>query len=102
MLSQPGWVAVFRSTRFLIVDELHALAENKRGALMMVTAERLEELVTGIVANPTPENEEREIPGSASSQSAGHAPKAELKTIRPRLTRIGLSATVAPLETVAV
>jgi ATP-dependent Lhr-like helicase len=65
LLSQPGWIAALRTTRYLIVDELHALAENKRGSLLMVSAERLEEIC------PVP------------------------------LIRIGLSATVAPLETVA-
>jgi len=65
LLSQPGWIATLRHTRFLIADELHALAENKRGALLMVSAERLEE----ICAQP--------------------------------LVRIGLSATVAPLTTMA-
>jgi ATP-dependent Lhr-like helicase len=65
LLSQSGWLAALRSVRFLIVDELHALAENKRGALLMVGAERLQE----VCAAPP--------------------------------VRIGLSATVAPLETVA-
>jgi ATP-dependent Lhr-like helicase len=65
LLSQPGWIATLRHTRFLVADELHALAENKRGALLMVSAERLEEICA--------------VP----------------------LVRIGLSATVAPLATVA-
>ncbi|MDX2187297.1 MAG: DEAD/DEAH box helicase [Opitutaceae bacterium] len=42
LASQETWKASLRSTRFLIVDELHALVENKRGALLAVTAERLE------------------------------------------------------------
>ena len=46
LLSQPGWLTPFRETRFFIADELHALAENKRGAMLMVAAERLEELRT--------------------------------------------------------
>jgi ATP-dependent Lhr-like helicase len=75
LLSQESWLRVFRSTRFLILDELHALAENKRGALLMVTAERLEDLVlhpsATLDAEPTP------------------------------LVRIGLSATVAPLDAMA-
>ncbi len=66
LLCQPSWEPLLKSVRFLIVDELHALAENKRGSLLMVGAERLEEMREG-----------------------------------PPLTRIGLSATVAPLETVA-
>jgi ATP-dependent Lhr-like helicase len=72
LLSQPAWAPFFRETRFLIVDELHSLAENKRGALLMVGAERLEEFVGGR-AGP----------------------------LGPQLVRVGLSATVAPLETVA-
>jgi len=65
LLSQPAWLPALRSVRFLILDELHALAENKRGSLLMVSAERLQEVC------PAP------------------------------LVRIGLSATIAPLETVA-
>ncbi|MDB6094333.1 MAG: associated domain protein [Verrucomicrobia bacterium] len=65
LLSQPAWVSKLRTTRFLIADELHALAENKRGALLMVSAERLEDICG--------------------------AP----------LVRIGLSATVSPLATMA-
>lgn len=65
LLSQPSWLPSLRTVRFLILDELHALAENKRGALLMVSAERLQEVC------PQP------------------------------LVRVGLSATVAPLETVA-
>ena len=76
LVSQPSWTPVFRHTRFLIIDELHALAENKRGSLLMVTAERLEDLVVGPTATDTADR-----------------PTAVL--------RIGLSATVAPLPTVA-
>ncbi len=74
LLSQLSWVPAFKPARFLILDELHALAENKRGALLMVATERLEEIVTG----------SRE--DSITSNS---------------LTRVGLSATVSPLETMA-
>lgn len=45
LLSQPTWLAAFRHTRFFIADELHALAENKRGSLLMLAAERLEDIV---------------------------------------------------------
>lgn len=47
LLSQPAWAPALRSVRFLIVDELHALAENKRGSLAAVAAERLEDLRPG-------------------------------------------------------
>jgi ATP-dependent Lhr-like helicase len=85
MLSQPAWVAAFKSTRFFIADELHALAENKRGAMLMVAAERLADLVAG--------------PGGGDVRAPAEK-EAEIAP-SPCLIRIGLSATVAPLDTVA-
>lgn len=70
LLGTPSWIPLFRHVRYLIVDELHALAENKRGTQLFLTAERLEDL-----------------------RASTSAPTA--------LVRIGLSATVAPLATVA-
>src|SRR5688572_12479232 len=67
LLSQKKWLPILSSVRWMIVDEIHALAENKRGAHLSLSMERLDQLVT----------------------EAG----------RP-LQRIGLSATVAPLNEV--
>jgi ATP-dependent Lhr-like helicase len=64
LLSQNSWLPAFAARRFLVVDEIHALAENKRGTHLMVSAERLEAMAPG------------------------------------PLCRIGLSATIAPLEQV--
>ncbi|MES2695859.1 MAG: DEAD/DEAH box helicase, partial [Verrucomicrobiota bacterium] len=89
LLSQPGWLAAFRSTRFLILDELHSLAENKRGCLAIIGAERLEEVINFNLEVGTASNA---LPQSASPRTS------EPET---SLTRIGLSATVSPLETVA-
>ena len=66
LLGQPSWLPALGARRFLVVDEIHALAENKRGTHLMVSAERLEALRSAVP-----------------------------------LCRIGLSATIAPLETVA-
>jgi ATP-dependent Lhr-like helicase len=58
-----------RSVRTVIVDEIHAVADDKRGSHLALTLERLEELVI---------------------RSSGRRPQ-----------RIGLSATVRPIDTVA-
>src|SRR5690606_24648596 len=72
MLSQPAWAPGFAAVRFLVIDELHALAENKRGSLLMVAVEQLEAII-------------------ASRSGNGMAPHAPL-------IRVGLSATVSPIE----
>jgi len=64
LLSQDKWLGLLASVRWVIVDEIHALADNKRGAHLALSIERL-----------------------------AHG--------QPRLQRIGLSATVAPLAEVA-
>ena len=88
LLSQPGWLAPFRATRFLIADEMHALAENKRGTMLTLAAERLEEV----------SNAKCQVPNVSQDKAAKNS---ALGTRHSTLTRIGLSATVAPLETVA-
>ena len=65
ILPQKGYREALAQCEFVIIDELHAFAENKRGVHLMVSLERLERM--------------RETP----------------------LCRIGLSATVAPLDLVA-
>jgi len=67
LLSQEKWLPLLATVRWLIVDEIHALAENKRGSHLSLSVERLARLTAG----------------------AG-----------TRLQRIGLSATVAPLDIV--
>jgi ATP-dependent Lhr-like helicase len=64
LLSQEKWLSHLASVRWLIVDEIHALAENKRGAHLALSIERLAHHCRG-------------------------------------LQRIGLSATIAPLDEVA-
>ena len=65
VLCQEAYREAFRACEYLIIDELHALAENKRGAHLLASAERLENL-------------------------ANHP-----------LCRVGLSATIEPLDRVA-
>ena len=70
LLSQPKWLPHLTRVRWVIVDEVHALAENKRGAHLTLSLERLE----------------------AARKEAG---------MEMPLQRIGLSATVAPLQAAA-
>src|SRR5687768_17138379 len=80
LLSQPAWMPAFRETRFLIADELHSLAENKRGSLLMVAAERLEE----VSGQWTVDN----------GQSGAALPTVDC--LLSTVVRIGLSAIVSP------
>lgn len=84
LLSQPAWLPALRTVRYLIADELHALAESKRGVLFALAAERLERLRSAGANNDNP-------------AIGASVPTADSSGI----IRIGLSATVAPLETVA-
>lgn len=67
LLTSPRFREKLRAVRYVIVDELHAIAGNKRGAHLMITLERLDRLVRG---------------------AGGSRP-----------IRIGLSATLNPIET---
>ncbi len=91
LLSQEKWLALLSQVRWLIVDEIHALAENKRGAHLSISVERLERLRNADCGL----RKDSEMTGGAagSSLSAIHNPHSAIQ-------RIGLSATVAPLETV--
>lgn len=47
MLAQESYIAHLRECRFVIVDELHSFAGNKRGADLSLSLERLEQLRAG-------------------------------------------------------
>jgi len=65
VLSSPKFSRVLTRVRFLIIDEVHAIAENKRGSHLALSMERLQRIQEG------------------------------------NMVRIGLSATIAPLDEVA-
>ena len=65
VLSSPKFSKALTRVRFLIVDEVHAVAENKRGSHLALSMERLQRIQ------------------------------------EDRMVRIGLSATIAPLDEVA-
>lgn len=64
MINSPKFKEHLRDVQWLIVDEIHALAENKRGVHLNLTVERLAKISQG-------------------------------------MARVGLSATIAPLEEIA-
>ncbi|MDO8647654.1 MAG: ATP-dependent helicase [Candidatus Diapherotrites archaeon] len=64
LINSPKFKELLKEVQWCIVDEVHALAENKRGVHLSLTLERLQE-------------------------------------ISPQMCRIGLSATIAPLEKIA-
>ncbi len=68
VLPQQGFRVALSRCRFVIIDELHAFVENKRGAHLSISMERLEKIRRDLGASP--------------------------------LCRIGLSATVAPMDIV--
>ena len=82
LLSQSRWTPALGRVRWVIVDEIHSLAENKRGAHLSISLERLDALRATPLAD-------RDIPADAKGGS-----------IRPA-QRIGLSATVYPAEEAA-
>ncbi len=84
--------AMLAAAQTVIVDEIHAVAGNKRGSHLALTLERLEHLtVGGGPAGGEPAGEE----------PAGEEPAGERAGQRQPLQRIGLSATQRPLELVA-
>lgn len=75
MLAQESYLRQLREVEFVIVDELHSFAGNKRGADLTVALERLEVLSSGTRRSREPSYN--------------------------NICRIGLSATAAPLDQLA-
>jgi ATP-dependent Lhr-like helicase len=96
LLSQEKWLAPLSHARWLIVDEIHALAENKRGAHLAISMERLAALTSG--RDGTPSVCHARVMKALRPNSMRAFGRTEC---RPYLQRIGLSATVSPLAEVA-
>jgi ATP-dependent helicase Lhr and Lhr-like helicase len=91
LLAQESYAQHLAKTEFVIVDELHSFAGNKRGADLSISLERLEAICSGGRVGRT--NSERKSV-SRLAQRSGYSPK-------NNLCRIGLSATAAPLDLLA-
>ncbi|HUZ78422.1 MAG TPA: DEAD/DEAH box helicase [Chloroflexota bacterium] len=100
LTAQRGREAL-RHVRYLILDEIHALAGTKRGVHLALSVERLEALVRGL---PGPGDDP---PPDPQPESAGNGAPAGLGDHHPGkgpaggFVRIGLSATQRPLSEVA-
>lgn len=79
---------ILSTVHTVIIDEIHAMAGTKRGVHLALTLERLERLVT-------------RSDNATSTTSAQHNCEGAGFSAHRKLQRIGLSATVRPLETVA-
>ena len=84
------------TVRTVIVDEIHALAANKRGSHLSLSLERLQAVVD---QPPCPPVDNQAMP---DADGVLPDPKAIVAVARPRhVTRIGLSATQKPIAEVA-
>ena len=91
LLAQESYAQHLAKTEFVIVDELHSFAGNKRGADLSISLERLEDIC-------------REVASTGGLE--GRATRAQRRRAPPSrgtgsLCRIGLSATAAPLDLLA-
>jgi ATP-dependent Lhr-like helicase len=86
LLTSEGGRKILRTVRTLIVDEIHAMVDDKRGSHLSLSIERLEALV---------------VSGYAGVPAADDKEKAARRAACPGLVRIGLSATQKPIEEVA-
>src|ERR1044072_6160696 len=83
LLASEGGRRMLSTTRTLIVDEIHAMVDDKRGSHLALSIERLQSLVSDRYAGLQP------------------APEAAQRAPYQPLVRIGLSATQKPIEEVA-
>src|SRR5437868_3821403 len=85
LLTSEGGRRMLSTVRTLIVDEIHAMVDDKRGSHLALSIERLEALVARGYAGDPP----------SADTEAGQ------RLVHPSLVRIGLSATQKPIEEVA-
>ena len=90
LLTSDGGRRMLSTVHTLIVDEIHAMVDDKRGSHLSLSIERLEALVSS-------SRESKD----ADSQSPNANQISNSKLPIPELVRVGLSATQKPIEEVA-
>jgi ATP-dependent Lhr-like helicase len=99
LLTSDGGRKMLSTVRTLIVDEIHAMVDDKRGSHLSLSMERLEALVGPGYAGLRPASSDSE---EKTAAPRGEDPdKAAQRAAYPGLVRIGLSATQKPIEEVA-
>ena len=83
---------ILATTEAVIVDEIHAVAQTKRGAHMALTLERLDDLVRAHGGGLGEDSAEQQRGGSSEP-----SPKPSSRVAGAGIQRIGLSATQRPL-----
>jgi ATP-dependent Lhr-like helicase len=97
LMLSSGVREILATTEAVIVDEIHAVAQTKRGSHLALTLERLDHLAQ------TPVKEESGE-GSGEQQRGGSpepSPDSSSRARETAIQRIGLSATQRPLERIA-
>src|SRR5262249_18677980 len=103
LLGSESGRAMLATTRTVIVDEIHALAANKRGTHLALSLERLAALCGDRRPPPRPGTRE-ETPAPAGNRRGPHRALSlgrRAALCGDRLLRVGLSATQKPIEAVA-
>jgi len=98
MLAQESYAGHFAECEFVVVDELHSFAGNKRGADLTLSLERLERLRQDFCSRRPVGDAGENVATSPSRfpQGSGYRRSGE-----SAICRIGLSATAAPLDLLA-